>query len=176
VGKIRMRVVARRHEPQRPLRKPSWRGDLRFISVPLARARAVDGGTSIAELRPKNGGRVRMGKEVGEEKIVKKNPRKLKALIVLGASTAVAGVAAWSWTGPSGRSAGVAGGPSAAYERRELRTPLSPALFVGQTARAYEVAHEIPHILDQLYCYCECDKHLGHHSLLSCFIDSHAAT
>ncbi|MBI2999509.1 MAG: hypothetical protein HYY46_13835 [Deltaproteobacteria bacterium] len=41
---------------------------------------------------------------------------------------------------------------------------------------AYQVAQEIPDILDQLYCYCECDKHMGHLTLLSCFVDSHAAT
>jgi hypothetical protein len=64
---------------------------------------------------------------------------------------------------------------SSGYVRREKKPPLSPALFVGQTARAYQVAHEIPDILDQLYCYCECDKHLGHKSLLSCFTDDHGA-
>lgn len=61
------------------------------------------------------------------------------------------------------------------HEVREKGTPLSPSLFVGQPARAYQIAQQSPEILDQLYCYCECDKHLGHHSLLSCFVDSHAA-
>jgi len=65
---------------------------------------------------------------------------------------------------------------SSGYVRRETRTPLSPALFVGKTATAYRVAQEIPDVLDQLYCYCECDKHMGHLTLLSCFVDSHAAT
>jgi hypothetical protein len=117
-----------------------------------------------------------MERQSGQKKHFGKFRRKTKNLIVMGASTAVAGLAVWGWTDPSGRSAGVTSAPSAVYELRERRTPLSPALFVGQTARAYQIAHEIPHILDQLYCYCECDKHLGHHSLLSCFIDSHAAT
>jgi hypothetical protein len=101
--------------------------------------------------------------------------RKRKPWIILSASGAVAGLAAWSWVasnGPVGgtRSSGVV------HEQREQGTPLSPALFVGQTARAYQIAQEIPEILDQLYCYCECDKHLGHQTLLSCFVDSHAAT
>jgi len=61
------------------------------------------------------------------------------------------------------------------YIRREKKPVLSPALFVGQTARAYRIAQEIPDVLDQLYCYCECDKHLGHKSLLSCFTDDHGA-
>jgi len=65
---------------------------------------------------------------------------------------------------------------SSGYVRRETRTPLSPALFVGKTATAYRVAQEIPDVLDRLYCYCECDKHMGHLTLLSCFVDSHAAT
>jgi hypothetical protein len=65
--------------------------------------------------------------------------------------------------------------PAAGYVRRETRPPLSPARFVGQTAVAYRIANEIPDILDQLYCYCECDKHLGHKSLLSCFTDDHGA-
>jgi uncharacterized protein YbaR (Trm112 family) len=64
---------------------------------------------------------------------------------------------------------------SEGYVRREKKPVLSPALFVGQTARAYRIAQEIPDILDQLYCYCECDKHLGHKSLLSCFTDDHGA-
>jgi hypothetical protein len=62
------------------------------------------------------------------------------------------------------------------HEIREKGTPFSPSLFVGQTARTYQIAQQIPEILDHLYCYCECDKHLGHYSLLSCFVDSHAAT
>lgn len=101
--------------------------------------------------------------------------RKRKSWILLSASGAVAGMAAWSWVASNGlvrgmRSSGVV------HERREQGTLLSPALFVGQTARAYGIAQEIPDILDQLYCYCECAKHLGHHTLLSCFVDSHAAT
>ena len=64
---------------------------------------------------------------------------------------------------------------SSRYVRREKKPPLSPARYVGQTARAYQIAREIPDVLDQLYCYCECDKHLGHKSLLSCFTDDHGA-
>ena len=60
--------------------------------------------------------------------------------------------------------------------RKETRPTLSPARFVGKAARAHQIAQEIPEILDQLYCYCECDKHQGHKSLLSCFTDGHAPT
>jgi len=63
-----------------------------------------------------------------------------------------------------------------AVARRETRPTLDPALFVGKAALAHRVAREIPDTLDQLYCYCECDKHMGHRSLLSCYTDGHAAT
>ena len=55
-----------------------------------------------------------------------------------------------------------------------LPATLSPALFVGKTAVAYEVAREIPETLARIYCYCRCDKSVGHTSLLSCFTDDHA--
>lgn len=63
-----------------------------------------------------------------------------------------------------------------ALARRETRPTLDPQLFVGKARLAHEVAREIPGVLDQLYCYCECDKHMGHKSLLSCYTDGHAAT
>ena len=62
-----------------------------------------------------------------------------------------------------------------AYVRRETKPTLSPALFVGTIETAYQVANDMPDLLDQLYCYCECDKHSGHRSLLSCYTDQHAA-
>jgi hypothetical protein len=64
----------------------------------------------------------------------------------------------------------------AAAARRETRPTLDPALFVGKARLAHQVAREIPDTLDRLYCYCECDKHMGHKSLLSCYTDGHAAT
>jgi hypothetical protein len=66
--------------------------------------------------------------------------------------------------------------PVAETARRETRPTLDPALFVGKAAAAHRAAREIPDVLDQLYCYCRCDKHLGHKSLLSCYTDGHAAT
>ena len=66
--------------------------------------------------------------------------------------------------------------PSTARVRRETRPTLDPARFVGKAALAHQVAREIPATLDQLYCDCECDKHVGHKSLLSCDTDGHAAT
>ncbi len=60
--------------------------------------------------------------------------------------------------------------------RRETRPTLDPERFVGKAKLAHEVARDIPDVLDQLYCYCECDKQFGHKSLLSCYTDGHAAT
>ncbi|MBI5286087.1 MAG: hypothetical protein HY878_00660 [Deltaproteobacteria bacterium] len=52
---------------------------------------------------------------------------------------------------------------------------LSPNLFKGKTAYTYQIAKEIPDVLDSIYCYCHCQKHSGHKSLLSCYTDNHAA-
>ena len=76
-------------------------------------------------------------------------------------------------TGDSGLSPGTV---LLAAARRETRPTLDPALFVGKARLAHQIAREVPDVLDQLYCYCECDKHVGHKSLLSCYTDGHAAT
>ncbi len=41
--------------------------------------------------------------------------------------------------------------------------------------QSYAIANKIPEVLDQLYCFCQCDQSIGHHSLLSCFADNHAS-
>ncbi|HBA39259.1 MAG TPA: hypothetical protein DCZ05_05840 [Deltaproteobacteria bacterium] len=120
-----------------------------------------------------------MGNKNKDKKKVRKLSRKRKRLYMGGVVVAlVAGLLTWnriSTRVPTHYSAAEETA-SSGYVRRETRTPLSPALFVGKTATAYRVAQEIPDVLDQLYCYCECDKHMGHLTLLSCFVDSHAAT
>jgi len=106
-------------------------------------------------------------------------------VVALIATVVVIAIAAWRTRMPapvkvsqppavsSGLSSGTALSP---VVRRETRPTLDPALFVGKAALAHQVAREIPDVLDQLYCYCYCDKHLGHKSLLSCYTDGHAAT
>lgn len=42
-------------------------------------------------------------------------------------------------------------------------------------AEVYEMAAQIPNVLDGLYCHCDCSKHSGHRSLLTCFQDDHGA-
>jgi hypothetical protein len=65
---------------------------------------------------------------------------------------------------------------TAASVRRETKPTLDPARFVGKAAVTHQIARDIPDVLDHLYCYCECDKSVGHKSLLSCYTDGHAAT
>ena len=60
--------------------------------------------------------------------------------------------------------------------RREIRPTLDPAGFTGKAALAYQVAREIPEVLDQLQCYCACRSQYGHVSLLSCYVDGHGST
>lgn len=42
-------------------------------------------------------------------------------------------------------------------------------------ADVYEMAAEIPAVLDGIFCYCQCLTNFGHYSLLECFINDHAA-
>ncbi|HHN63898.1 MAG TPA: hypothetical protein ENK09_00860 [Nitrospirae bacterium] len=58
----------------------------------------------------------------------------------------------------------------------ETRPTLEPSLFTGMTRAAYAAAREYPQVLDQVYCYCNCDQPpFNHVSLLSCFVDNHGA-
>jgi hypothetical protein len=42
-------------------------------------------------------------------------------------------------------------------------------------AEVYAMAAQIPHVLDGVYCHCDCSKHSDHRSLLTCFQDDHGA-
>lgn len=57
----------------------------------------------------------------------------------------------------------------------ETRPILDGRYFTGRTGEAYRAAAEIPDLLDQLYCYCECERSINHKSLKSCFTDLHGA-
>ncbi|MGK5091552.1 CYCXC family (seleno)protein [Deltaproteobacteria bacterium TL4] len=62
------------------------------------------------------------------------------------------------------------------YRLREKKPVLNPMQFqFEKQIAAYEAARKYPEVLDQLYCYCACDKSIGHKSLLSCFADNHAS-
>lgn len=55
-----------------------------------------------------------------------------------------------------------------------LPTTLDPNRFKGKAKRAYQIAREIPEVLAQMPCLCECEA-FGHENLLDCFIDEHGA-
>jgi hypothetical protein len=38
---------------------------------------------------------------------------------------------------------------------------------------SYAAARAVPQVLDGLYCYCDCARHSGHRSLLTCFESEH---
>lgn len=44
-----------------------------------------------------------------------------------------------------------------------------------RVAQVYEEVAQIAAVADGLYCYCHCERHSGHYSLLSCFESDHGA-
>jgi len=62
---------------------------------------------------------------------------------------------------------------SASLRAGEKRATIAPEYFTGKAYKAYFAAKEIPEVLDSLYCYCDCAKHAGHLSLLTCFVSMH---
>lgn len=92
---------------------------------------------------------------------------------------AIAVAVGFAWRAEVGRPDGprISSAPTRpVVSRRETRATLDPARFVGKAKLAHQVARDIPDVLDGLYCYCGCDKSIGHTSLLSCYTDGHAAT
>lgn len=85
------------------------------------------------------------------------------------------GIGSWLWISSPRPQSDEQGSlaPAADYVRREQRPTLWPSLFRGTVSLGYAVAMQIPDVLDQLRCYCDCER-LGHMSLLSCFTDRHA--
>jgi hypothetical protein len=62
--------------------------------------------------------------------------------------------------------------------RGETRATLDPGMFSDSRVKeAYRIAKDIPWILDSIYCYCKCEESpaFRHKSLLSCYVDNHAA-
>ena len=51
-----------------------------------------------------------------------------------------------------------------------------PPVAVPGTAgsvESYAAARAVPQVLDALFCYCDCARHSGHRSLLTCFESEH---
>jgi hypothetical protein len=108
--------------------------------------------------------------------------RSSRAYWLLGAvAVVVVATGVWAFVSESGppapsTSAAIVVPETTRVALRETRPTLDPGRFVGKAAVTHQIARDIPEVLDQLYCYCECDKSIGHKSLLSCYTDGHAAT
>jgi hypothetical protein len=61
----------------------------------------------------------------------------------------------------------------------ETRETVDPSVYASDplVRKAYQIAKEIPWVLDSIYCYCMCKESptFRHKSLLSCYVDNHAA-
>lgn len=98
-------------------------------------------------------------------------PLAIGVLVALG----LGGAYFFSRSGPAEAPlAGQVQGPHSSAIGGETRPTLDPTQFTGKISQAYQVAREIPQVLDQIYCYCECQENYGHKSLLSCYVDLHA--
>jgi len=68
---------------------------------------------------------------------------------------------------------------NACAQCKERRPTLDPAKFAAEpeVKAGYEVARKIPATLDRLHCFCECAESpmYRHKTLLTCFVDTHAA-
>lgn len=118
---------------------------------------------SMAVNRFKKGSRLIAGnRNIMDGRLFKK-----LALAAVAVAMAFAVASCKSPEGGTAGSAGLRGG--------ENRETLPPENFAGVTAAAYQIAKEIPEVLDSLHCYCECKKNFGHKSLLTCYVDDHAA-
>ena len=73
-------------------------------------------------------------------------------------------------------SSGFAAKKDESLRRGETRATLDPNRFADPATRqAYQIARDIPWVLDSIYCFCHCEESAGHKSLLSCYVDNHAA-
>ena len=58
----------------------------------------------------------------------------------------------------------------------DLPPTLSPSLFGNPAVQnAYAMAGKVKKVLYQQPCYCHCDRHVGHTSLLDCFASKHGS-
>jgi hypothetical protein len=86
--------------------------------------------------------------------------------------TAIAILAGIAWVSLRGTNE-PADDSSAAAKSAEV---LSPTLFTDEKTRAaYQVAKDIPEVLEQLPCFCGCMTTVGHKNNLFCFKDQHGS-
>ncbi|HEV8266314.1 MAG TPA: PCYCGC motif-containing (lipo)protein [Gemmatimonadales bacterium] len=93
-----------------------------------------------------------------------------KGLWIVAGGAAVALVAALILTRSAGGTAHPEPRPGITAER------VLPGAAVPRTPgalEAYAAARAAPATLDGVYCHCDCSKHSGHRSLLTCFESEH---
>ena len=101
-------------------------------------------------------------------------------LIAGAALAALAGVVMLQRPDASARAQGEGGNVSAhpTPQPGVTAAKVLPISFVPRTpgsAEAYAAARDVAATLDGLYCHCDCSKHAGHRSLLTCFESDHGA-
>lgn len=63
-----------------------------------------------------------------------------------------------------------------APSRQALPATMDPKNFPDAlNQNVYAMAGKVRNILYQQPCYCHCDQHVGHQSLLDCFVDTHGS-
>ena len=99
-----------------------------------------------------------------------------RAPVIAGVLLLVAalGIGGYWWT--SGGDGDPVRGAKPAIPRVPRPATLSPVLFTGYAAKGYQVAKEIPEVLEHVMCYCGCDRNPGHQNNLDCFADEHGVT
>ena len=117
-------------------------------------------------------------KKTSRKKQVKpSNSKKLRLIMLVAILVAVGGYLFYNKSNRIHAAKGLNSTPIdiEALKGGETRPTLSPVLFVGNVAKAYNLASQNRELLDSMYCYCNCKKNFGHKSLLTCYVDKHAA-
>jgi hypothetical protein len=113
-----------------------------------------------------------MRKKEQKSKSKGKNPKKKRSAIgwLIAVSVGAILIVAFVFFTPKGEPWGLPANP-------DIPRPvtLSPALFTGEAARAYQIAQEVPELLERMPCYCGCYVNPGHRNNLDCYTDRHGA-
>jgi hypothetical protein len=92
--------------------------------------------------------------------------RRLPWLVAAAAAVALAAVLL------SGRARAAHPDPRPAITAEQVLPPAALPRTPG-AVESYAAARAVPQVLDGLHCYCDCARHSGHRSLLTCFESEH---
>lgn len=95
---------------------------------------------------------------------------KLPWIVAGAAAVALVGLLVASRSGPAARHPDPRPGITAALVLPPEVVPNWPG-----AREAYAAARSAPGVLDGVYCHCDCAKHFGHRSLLTCFESDHGS-